>query len=165
MFGAASSSDVIKRLQILWNPGDLWSPNLLHGVDDNESILVRASRWNSLMRSVSSLWKRDKETNHCGVSSQTTGSYSAFVSIHKEARKIKSINSSSALVVRLLPFRHFTAWVWFLGFFVHLQTPSLTFLIPFVTAHTPGLEGEAREEQLLATVEPQRVWCWFAYLR
>lgn len=28
---------------------------------------------------------------------------------------------------------------------MHLQTPSLTFLIPFVTAHTPGLEVEARD--------------------
>lgn len=34
-------------------------------------------------------------------------------------------------------------WVWFGGVFEHLQTPSLTFLIPFVTAHTPGLEVEA----------------------
>lgn len=36
-------------------------------------------------------------------------------------------------------------WVWFGGVFEHLQTPSLTFLIPFVTAHTPGLEVEARD--------------------
>lgn len=38
---------------------------------------------------------------------------------------------------------HCVGLVW--GQFVHLQTPSLTFLIPFVTAHTPGLEVEARD--------------------
>lgn len=42
------------------------------------------------------------------------------------------------------PLRQLTVWVWF-GGVVHLQTPSLTFLIPFVTAHTPGLEVEARD--------------------